>query len=1670
MSYLQRMEKRHPGLRSFLTVLLSAVMVLNSVPTQALAEVVNEPQVMEIESVEEETDATLDETKATEGEQPADEQSGDQQDESAEPEGEQEEVVASDGEQATEEELADDQSDEQGEVASPLLAAPAPLTAQADGETTYTVEFYNRDGSSMEGKPFGENLYLFRYITDASGNVLGYDCPQFDSTLSVTVGNTFTVPNGGGTITYDPAKHTLEGPRLFKSNNAPAMEYNIFSGDWSTNPPTWHFESYKGYDQFEGYRFEFDSETNTYKLTVDYIKQLEVDLSYVGSDTGESANATIIIHGSTSSGQHRYYKLPINRVSYGSGSDRYTINNSDWLTAGGDSASDAYSTNWDMEALLFPGDVAVSDISSNSSVYTLAGYLIKTGGIIENEPEGDNQLVTLPVTLDGTPLDSALTPEDVLGDAVDFGVVAGTLDQGGSHTETNFAVKNYIQSANIDLDYDQNSRYPFYVANANKLNLTKSNGAPIDSPADIYATEEDIAAGNITVQSGRRDGDTSKIIPTPKEMIEAYVEALINSVQNTSDEMASKTTIKPGKPADQNNVIVDTRDFADDATIYVDASNLTSAISAGALKIKKKPNQYIVLNFPTQKTVSVKTFEVDDGTRSTNSVSSAKNDDQGKNHKIDELIFEHICFNAPQATTLNITDTSAMFVAPRATDVNNSNGAGWIVASADGTVHSTGSEWHFYHKSNYKSQPTGELTFVGTKQIIDHDGEAEDRTVTFKLKDASGNTVSTGTVNVVDGNTESITFDPAKLNFVLGAEFEATDTDASIVEVPGKLSLAKMVKDKAATVSTDNGYRVWTFTLTAEEDISAYEDLTDKTGTISITVRISEDASEDLYVLECTMDPESADFVNEEEQAPEVGPLTITKTFGGPATAEELATGAITIEVTTVVGGKTMYLTKGGELTETPTSLALGEADGFDYDEESRTWTKAWAEVPAGDYKVSEKNAAVEGYDLAPTSVTEVAKATVTKDGAATAELKDEYTEQPGSLSVTKVVSGVDKGTDVNNEYQITITNKAGEYLNEKGELQKDACKLTIKSGKTLTFDNLPVDTYTVVETDDNLEILGYAIPIKKVEGAGNVTAGGTSSVTITNTYTKTSVSISKVDVTGGDEVAGAHIQIIDFYDKVVDEWDSTTEPHTVTGLNIEEQYKLRETVAPKGYAITADTTFSLNDDGTIDTENTTTTVSEDGVLLVEDKCLTGKATVSLEKQMRENIPWDAPETFTFKLTDESGKLERTATAGRGETAKFGDIEISGVGDTYYQITEVVPTPDKRAKHVTYDENVHWAKVTAVANEANDGLDITVKYGDSKETCTQDKLVITNEFAAPALEKYINKDVHQDLPAFDTPFTYDILAFVTRDANRVVITDPMVKGIRFLNGAKTKVTVQDIGADNDHTAHGTVEQAKGTDVKFTATVDDVKNVLTVDIPDATAHRGHWVRVTYQVVLNNHVVSDEADYVDNDVPIDTNRTVISPTYPTHDGVETFASYIVYAQNGDYPLEANHITVTPPVEKFTVTKKWVDANGKEIAWPKDATVTIELMGNGKTMDKASAEVAGEDKAIERMIVTLDAKNPTGTFAELPIYESVTYSVVETKVTGVDAGFSTVYSGDETQGFVVTNSFTSEKKQDGSKKLPQTSDPTMALNIAALGLAGVGSALVAGGVAARKRREED
>ena len=70
----------------------------------------------------------------------------------------------------------------------------------------------------------------------------------------------------------------------------------------------------------------------------------------------------------------------------------------------------------------------------------------------------------------------------------------------------------------------------------------------------------------------------------------------------------------------------------------------------------------------------------------------------------------------------------------------------------------------------------------------------------------------------------------------------------------------------------------------------------------------------------------------------------------------------------------------------------------------------------------------------------------------------------------------------------------------------------------------------------------------------------------------------------------------------IVEEWISTNEAHVVKGLKTNEEYTLKETVAPDGYIITSEITFVIDEDGNVVTRGTTTT-DEDGntVILVED-------------------------------------------------------------------------------------------------------------------------------------------------------------------------------------------------------------------------------------------------------------------------------------------------------------------------------------------------------------------------------------------------------------------------------------------------------------------------------------
>lgn len=84
-----------------------------------------------------------------------------------------------------------------------------------------------------------------------------------------------------------------------------------------------------------------------------------------------------------------------------------------------------------------------------------------------------------------------------------------------------------------------------------------------------------------------------------------------------------------------------------------------------------------------------------------------------------------------------------------------------------------------------------------------------------------------------------------------------------------------------------------------------------------------------------------------------------------------------------------------------------------------------------------------------------------------------------------------------------------------------------------------------------------------------------------TNTNLRTTVDISKQDITNSKELPGEQLEIRDADGNLVEGWTSTKTPHTVRGLELEKAYTLTETRAPDGYAEAESIVFKLVQEGT---------------------------------------------------------------------------------------------------------------------------------------------------------------------------------------------------------------------------------------------------------------------------------------------------------------------------------------------------------------------------------------------------------------------------------------------------------------------------------------------------------
>ena len=161
-----------------------------------------------------------------------------------------------------------------------------------------------------------------------------------------------------------------------------------------------------------------------------------------------------------------------------------------------------------------------------------------------------------------------------------------------------------------------------------------------------------------------------------------------------------------------------------------------------------------------------------------------------------------------------------------------------------------------------------------------------------------------------------------------------------------------------------------------------------------------------------------------------------------------------------------------------------------------------------------------------------------------------------------------------------------------------------------------------------------------------------------TNTNLRTSVDISKQDITNGKELPGAKLEIRDADGSLVEGWTSGKVPHTVRGLELEKAYTLTETRAPDGYTEAESIVFKLVQEGN-EQSNIVYVKSDDDWVKLND------ATVIMQ---------DAP-VLDIDKTDIAGNLLPGATL----TIRDANDEVVDTWTTDYK-THRVPISDEFIK------------------------------------------------------------------------------------------------------------------------------------------------------------------------------------------------------------------------------------------------------------------------------------------------------------------------------------------------------------------------------------------------------
>ncbi len=410
---------------------------------------------------------------------------------------------------------------------------------------------------------------------------------------------------------------------------------------------------------------------------------------------------------------------------------------------------------------------------------------------------------------------------------------------------------------------------------------------------------------------------------------------------------------------------------------------------------------------------------------------------------------------------------------------------------------------------------------------------------------------------------------------------------------------------------------------------------------------------------------------------------------------------------------------------------------------------------------------------------------------------------------------------------------------------------------------------------------------------------------------------------------------------------------------------------------------------------------------------------VSVKEDIEVTKVWDdadnqdgkRPDSITVRLLL-NGSLYKTVTL----TAETEGVTVSDDGNTWTYTMSSIPV-DKNGENVEYTLIEVDVDNYSPVVETFRGDEVT----DNGVTYQPYSFTVTNSHTPETIEVAGTKtwdDADDQDGKRPASVTVHLFADGTEIDDTFVVLDENGEWTFSFDGLEK---YRDGGTKIEYTI--SEDAVEGYTSEIEGSVEDGFEIINSYTPETTSISGTktWDDnnnqdgkrpddITVRLHANNEVVATETvDAADNwswtfdDLPVYEDGTKIAYTI-TEDAVDEYATSIDGSAEDGFEITNSY---TPGQTSVTVVKDWEDGNDQDGRRP--ASVEVTLLADGAETDKT--------------LTLNDDNNWEGTFTGLDEYSSgtrVEYSIAEAGVRYYESDIS----GDATQGFVITNSYTPEK----------------------------------------------